>query len=452
MTATIGEQLKQAREGRQISLAQAAEATRVKLVYLQALENNDLTALPSRVQGKGFLRIYADFLGLPLQPLLDLWDGKITASLPAAAEEPVAGDGQAVLPPASQEPVSKPPTAPSEPISQPIPPPAPAAPQKSKAQDLFNAIGRQLAQRRQALGLSLDEVEHHIKVRSANLLALEEGRISDLPSPVQARGMLSNYATFLDLNVDAVLLSFAEALQIGRDERLPAQPAKGKGSRTPARPQAGWRRFLTPDLIIGGGVIIMLFVFAVWTASRINSQRLAAASATAPSVVEAMLNTNQPTQAGTLISTVASIPGDLAEGNPTTVAGEPSATPTTPIIGSGAIQIYVVAHQRSWVEILADGKVIFNDRIIPGNAYTFAAKTELELRTGNAAGVQVFYNQTDLGILGLPGQIKTLLFSQAGAVTPTPRFTATPTPQPTATQTPQPSPTQPTPTITPFIP
>ncbi len=452
MTATIGEQLKEAREGRQISLAQAAETTRVKLVYLQALENNDLSALPSRVQGKGFLRIYAGFLGLPLQPLLDLWDGKVPAAPAAVREEPAAEPIQAVLPPASQEPVSKPPAPRSEPISQPIPPPAPSAPPPSKAQDLFNAIGLQLAQRRQALGLSLDEVEHHTKVRAANLLALEEGRISDLPSPVQARGMLSNYAAFLDLNVDAVLLSFAEALQVGRDERLPAQPAKGKGSRSPARPQVGWRRFLTPDLIIGGGVIVMLFVFAVWTASRINSQRLAEISPTAPSVAEAMLNTNEPTQVGTLISTAASIPGDLAAGNPTTAAGEPSVTPTSPIIGSGAIQIYLVAHQRSWVEILADGKVIFNDRVIPGNAYTFAAKTELELRTGNAAGVQVFYNQTDLGILGLPGQIKTLLFNQAGAITPTPRFTATPTPQPTATQTPQPSPTQPTPTITPFIP
>ena len=78
MSQSVGEQLKQVRQERQITLAQAADATRVKLHYLEALENNDLSTLPSKVQGKGFLRIYAEYLGLPIQPLLDAWEGKYT--------------------------------------------------------------------------------------------------------------------------------------------------------------------------------------------------------------------------------------------------------------------------------------------------------------------------------------------------------------------------------------
>jgi cytoskeletal protein RodZ len=45
-------------------------------------------------------------------------------------------------------------------------------------------------------------VERHTHLRAVFVKALEEGAFDKLPSPVQTRGMLSNYATFLDLDVD----------------------------------------------------------------------------------------------------------------------------------------------------------------------------------------------------------------------------------------------------------
>ena len=122
MSQSVGEQLKQARLDRQISLTQVADATRVKLHYLEALENNNLDALPSKVQGKGFLRIYAEYLGLPVQPLLDAWEGKTPAAPPQPVPSPTPDQT-----PASSEPSSKPRPAGKEPISQPIPPPSPTA-------------------------------------------------------------------------------------------------------------------------------------------------------------------------------------------------------------------------------------------------------------------------------------------------------------------------------------
>ena len=310
-----------------------------------------------------------------------------------------------------------------------------------------------MTERREALGLSLAEVEHHIKVRAANLQALEEGRIVDLPSTVQARGMLSNYASFLSLNVDAVLLTFAEGLQLNRTERLPAPTTKErKSGRLPTTPQKGIRRFLTPDLLIGGGVILMLFFFAIWTASRINSERTAQLEETAPSVAENQLTPGTPTFAITVQSTQAALPGDITGAGGVIASLEPTITPTLPVIGSGPVQIYVIARQRASIRITADGKEIFSGRLTPGNVYAYAANEKIELLTGNAAGVQVIYNQNDLGILGLNGQVYSMVFSLEGAVTPTPRFTPTPSPMPTATRTPQPSPTQPTPTVTQFIP
>ena len=81
MSESIGTRLRDAREKRQLSLQQASDTTKVRIHYLQALENDDLSAMPSTAQARGFLRIYAEFLGLGESDLVP----PVIASTPAAA-------------------------------------------------------------------------------------------------------------------------------------------------------------------------------------------------------------------------------------------------------------------------------------------------------------------------------------------------------------------------------
>lgn len=70
MPETIGQRLKNIRLSRQLSLEKVAEVTRVRAHYLRALENDDLSAMASTAQARGFLRLYADFLGLDLDAVM----------------------------------------------------------------------------------------------------------------------------------------------------------------------------------------------------------------------------------------------------------------------------------------------------------------------------------------------------------------------------------------------
>ena len=70
MSETVGAALKAAREQRRLTLAQVSESTKVRTHYLQALESDDISAMPSAAQARGFLRLYADFLGLDLESLI----------------------------------------------------------------------------------------------------------------------------------------------------------------------------------------------------------------------------------------------------------------------------------------------------------------------------------------------------------------------------------------------
>jgi cytoskeletal protein RodZ len=62
--SSFGEQLKRERELRKVSLEEIAEATKISVRYLRALEINDFSQLPGGVFDRGFVRAYAQFVGL----------------------------------------------------------------------------------------------------------------------------------------------------------------------------------------------------------------------------------------------------------------------------------------------------------------------------------------------------------------------------------------------------
>ena len=60
----LGSTLREARTRQGLELRDAAEATRIRVKFLAALEDERLGELPAEVYARGFLRAYAEFLGL----------------------------------------------------------------------------------------------------------------------------------------------------------------------------------------------------------------------------------------------------------------------------------------------------------------------------------------------------------------------------------------------------
>ncbi len=63
MAASIGEQLRLAREERGIGLRQICEQTRISVHYLEAIEANDFQRLPGGVFNRSFIKAYARSVG-----------------------------------------------------------------------------------------------------------------------------------------------------------------------------------------------------------------------------------------------------------------------------------------------------------------------------------------------------------------------------------------------------
>lgn len=71
-------------------------------------------------------------------------------------------------------------------------------------------IGQRLSDQRRRRGLTLEECEAATHIRGRHLIALEEGRPEDIPDAAYARLFLRGYATFLELEADALVAELDE--------------------------------------------------------------------------------------------------------------------------------------------------------------------------------------------------------------------------------------------------
>jgi hypothetical protein len=67
---TIGQRLKREREARYLTIEKASDETRIRAVFLRALEADDYSVLPSAAQGRGFLRNYAAYLEINIDEVI----------------------------------------------------------------------------------------------------------------------------------------------------------------------------------------------------------------------------------------------------------------------------------------------------------------------------------------------------------------------------------------------
>jgi cytoskeleton protein RodZ len=72
----IGPALREARERRGLAYNQVEDATAIRSRYLRALEEEDFRILPGPTYAKGFLRAYAEFLGLDGQLFIDEFNSR----------------------------------------------------------------------------------------------------------------------------------------------------------------------------------------------------------------------------------------------------------------------------------------------------------------------------------------------------------------------------------------
>ena len=447
MSQNLGQALKEIRESRGISLEEIAQKTHIRIDYLEAIEADDEEELPSITHKRGFLRLYANELGVEFKELqakqYHLYKENLPSSIKDADEtqspqiKPLDTDSSNEPEAVSKTKLEQPAPA-LYPDTNPVEIPIESDQEHTRKSGLiFLSIGEILQNRRELLSLSIEDITEYIHIRKVYLLALETGQFDQLPSPVQAKGMLTNYAEFLNLDTDALLLQFADGYQMKRIEKNQlSKQQKRKTAKEISAKQLRLKNFFSLDLLVILVLFIGFAVFVIWGVNRILLGNSSSTNSTQiPEVADILLATGSPTPMLSLT------PGLTDERQGTETTDQDAPTPIfTPILNNNPINILVIPRQLAWVQITTDSELSFEGRLIPGNAYDYSGSDRIEILTGNAGALQIYFNEQDIGSLGLVGQVIDLIFTEDGLILPTPTNT------PTITETPKASPT---PTLTP---
>lgn len=324
----------------------------------------------------------------------------------------------------------------------------------------MNELGHTLREAREALGFSLAEAEDRTRIRQKFIAAMETEDWGALPGDVPTRGFLRKYATFLELNPEEIIGSYAR--------RPNASAPQTDQEQTPAERPLDYRPIELalaedpPRRIPWRWIVLLLLLVVVVSAGWwiyafrpgwINN--LIALPQNLPQAGD--LIALEPTPTATLVeqsNRVTATPTDTAEPAAESTpelaavasATEPAAADATvepqetaPPVVTDVMRLQLNLLARSWIRLVIDGQVASETVMEQGSESDWEARESIVLRTGNAAGVKVTLNDEDLPFLGGPGEVIERRWDLVdGEIIET---TATVAPPPAATDTPEGVPT-----------
>jgi len=331
-------------------------------------------------------------------------------------------------------------------------PARPSAPETTKKSPELGAtqIGQILKKRRQALRLSLTDVELATKIRGKFLVALESGDYSSLSHDIYSKGFMQAYAEFLGLNDRVIVGQYLE-----ERGKLPAEEIQL--NRRSAK--ATKRSFvITPRLVIAAAAILVVVAVSAYLAWQVSTLA-------APPI----LAVTSPSSDEVIVGSLADIDGHVTLGADVFINDAPVLTDSNgnfaekialqdgvnvvrvvaknrlgktssvtrnilaknpqPIIAAAAAPatingvsvVVAIKKTATQVTVSVDSQQVFNGTMLAGTTQTFSGNQSVVITTGNAGETALtITNQSVAGKkldpVGSEGEVKRDLEFDAGTV------------------------------------
>lgn len=287
------------------------------------------------------------------------------------------------------------------------------------------SVGAQLRAARERQGLSLADLASRLRLTEDQIAALEEEDFGYLHGETFVRGYLRNYARSLDLDPEAVIQTYQQSpTGPGGSEDIPLAPPT-------ERPilEHPWRVALISlvlVVLVAGGVLGLMAGGYV----SLGGGSVPGATETPGEPPLAEAGDEAPGEASSPVGgaedgqTVE--PEGDAEAGGSDLQGRFTAEPPEPIEPSGRgnngspglapqreaapdpDEMRVRTWEKSWLEVTdARGRVLIRRLVSKGKELHLYGQAPFGVKVGNAAGVQLYYEEDPLPPLGDIGQVVT---------------------------------------------
>jgi len=301
------------------------------------------------------------------------------------------------------------------------------------------AFGEMFVQRRQRLGLTLQQVSSFTKLHPRFLKAIEQADFSKLPGGILTKSFIRSYAQEIGID-DSQAVSEYFAIT-GQAPPEPVLSATTIAAHSRAAATDDHARKSQPWLLSMS--LIMLVLIIVSSGSFLLGRRYKGlllhahnSQTSAPLVVDSEVDakasgdispaitpspgTRTPS-AATAPVTTASIQGSSAEasdGSSTSQPDQDLAPKTSDLTpaecATSTICVQINARENAWVSVTVDGKVVMQSTLVAPTRKLIAAQRHLVIRAGNVGGLDFRFNGVQLPTQGDYDEARTLSFSPNG--------------------------------------
>jgi cytoskeletal protein RodZ len=235
-------------------------------------------------------------------------------------------------------------------------------------------LGSLITQARKSAGLSIDDLSESTNIRGALLREIESNNFVNCGGETYARGHLRNLALKLGVDPQVFLTAFEdEQMQVDRSMKDLLVENSVMKKPEEAR-KVSWKVLAT---------ISVASLFVVGLAQIIISNT-------------ASVDIPEP------IASASATPSESAD--PTS-----GATPTeqaTISTGTGVELIVTASRAKSWIFVSdASGRTLFSGQVSQGTTKTFSTDVSLNVKVGNAGGVDLTVNGKKVDSIGADGEV-----------------------------------------------
>jgi len=294
------------------------------------------------------------------------------------------------------------------------------------AESIGTSLGTHLRALREAKGGSLEDMARSTRVGIRHLEALEDERLTDLPSPVFVRGFIRAYCGFLRENPEPALNHY---------EELAATRAAEQAASVPPRPRTSWAGSslvigLVLLLILGVGLVLVNLSVKKSGGNSLPTAKTEAAKPATPTPPPAPAPSSPvtpapPPSAPATAAAPAAPAAPPAAGEPvrpatppsTAAAAAPAAPRTSSASAGGEQRLVIRAVEPTWIRVQTDEGRIAEELLPAGASREWAAERRFLVTIGNAGGVELTLNGRALPPLGPKGTVIQRLELPAAATT-----------------------------------
>jgi cytoskeleton protein RodZ len=274
-------------------------------------------------------------------------------------------------------------------------------------------IGPVLEKARKDRGLTLEEAEHATKIRKRYLDGLEREDFGVLPDAVYARGFLKTYANYLGLDGEELARELRDRRRPRRERGvtygLPKTSEFDRPLINPGELNGKEKRKVSWTSVLNLLVALLLLSAVVGSLYYVGLGAQTAGENPDPQPPSQEDAADNPQPRGG---------APIAGGEENDAPSQPQPSQPQPAQPQPAqpqpetLSVVVsVEGTPSWLSVLADGRLAYEQIAQPGFSQTFEARREVSIKTGNAGAVGVEVNGQDVGKLGESGEVLTRDFT-----------------------------------------